>query len=143
MRHLLFFSTIVLFSFFSCSDDSDSDDAEIVKQNGNNITVLQPKGHPSNRIEYLITYPETVANGDSVVITVQAKALTGTLGSRIHYDFSNPSNGQLVSEKDDIPTDNPKIINQEFIFEPDAKGEMKIQTSQNIKGSNHIIVNVI
>lgn len=120
-------------------------DTEIVKHMYENIyynIVLQIKGNIRNRIEYTITYPQSVKKEDNVIITVKAKVTSGSPESIVNFNFYNPSNGYLVSSNNNVETGNSNIKIQEFVFRPNTSGQLKIYTSEMINESNYITITV-
>ncbi len=118
-------------------------DIEIVNYIYNNMQyyrVLLPKGFEYNRVENYITYPKSVRLGNNVIITVKAKAITAPIAAIRTYNFSNPSNGTLVSSDNNVMSGNSKIKIQEFIFKPDRTGELRIKCDE--LSNNYVLINV-
>ncbi|HCC52265.1 MAG TPA: hypothetical protein DEQ30_09595 [Porphyromonadaceae bacterium] len=118
-------------------------DIEIVNYIYNNMqyySVLLPKGFEYNRVENYITYPKSVRLGNNVIITVKAKAITAPIAAIRTYNFSNPSNGTLVSSDNNVMSGNSKIKIQEFIFKPNRTGELRIKCDE--LSNNYVLINV-
>ena len=138
MKRIISLITLVFICFFSsCDKNEEHIEDDIYYTTG--LIIIKGAPFHNNRIEYYIEYPNFVKLGEQAILRVKTDIKGEKLDRLVYYSFYDPSNGTITENV--IPSDDPKIIIREYIFEPASTGEAKIYTNI-LHDSDHIVITV-